>query len=77
MTASQSTPPGSPSPEPGGRPSCPHVAAAGPRCRCGHGAELHDLSRDNTTRTACSVSVGPKALHCPCNHFQTETEVSA
>lgn len=55
---------------------CGHVAAAGPRCRCGHGAEFHDLARDKTTRTACSVSVGPKALRCPCVHFQTETEAS-
>lgn len=46
-------------------------------CRCGHAAEFHDLSRDRLTRTACSVSVGPKGLRCPCNHFQPETGGSA
>jgi hypothetical protein len=59
------------------RSDCGHVAAAGERCRCGHGAELHDLARDRITRKGCSVSVGPKALHCPCNHFEIEAEVSA
>ena len=57
--------------------ACGHVAATGPQCAtpgCGHPDVLHDLARDNTTRKGCSVSVGPKALRCPCAHYQAQEE---
>jgi hypothetical protein len=52
--------------------ACGHVAAAGPRCRCGHGAERHDLKKGTRTRTACTVHTGPHATPCGCQAFTPE-----
>lgn len=56
-------------------PYCSHVAAAGPHCRCGHGAELHNLAGDNTTRKACSISTGRDAKPCGCTRYEAEVSV--
>jgi hypothetical protein len=53
---------------------CAHVAAAGTPCRCGHGAELHNLAGDNTTRKACSISTGKDATPCGCPGFTEKEE---
>lgn len=54
------------------RTPCAHVAAAGPRCECGHLDVVHDLARDNTTRKACSHAEGPKGTPCGCPVFAEE-----
>lgn len=51
------------------RPYCSHVAAAGPHCRCGHGAELHNLAGDRITRKGCSISTGRHATPCGCKAY--------
>jgi hypothetical protein len=55
--------------------ACGHVAAAGPRCRCGHGVELHNLAGDDITRKACSISTGRDATPCGCNRYEPAVNV--
>jgi hypothetical protein len=52
--------------------ACAHVAAAGLRCHCGHGAELHNLAGDRVTRKACSISTGRDATPCGCPRYEPE-----
>jgi ribosomal protein L32 len=56
-------------------PACGHVSIPARRCgnpECRHLAEFHDMPRGKTTRKACSISNGPKAVRCPCTAFTPE-----
>lgn len=41
----------------------------GPACVCSHGEAAHDI-RKNGTRSACSVSTGPRGAACPCKSYE-------
>lgn len=60
----------SPAPAAPARSDCGHVAAAGPRCTCGHLDVFHNLT--GTGRKGCSISTGAKATPCGCKAFVRE-----
>lgn len=53
--------------------SCGHVTKPAVLCKCGHGDVLHDLARDNRTRTTCLHVEGPKVTPCGCVGFTPRT----
>lgn len=44
-------------------------------CECKHGRGMHNI-RTNGSRSACSVSDGPKATPCGCPSFREASPVS-
>ena len=55
-------------------PAAGETSSPGQSCNCGHLDVSHGFARDNRTRTACSVSSGPKATPWGCKTFTAVLE---
>jgi hypothetical protein len=47
----------------------PNAPAKPPPCICEHGRGVHDIARDNRTRTRCLHIDGPRGVPCRCAKY--------